>query len=186
MFRFFRSASAMLVFLLAVYLCGVASASEFPAPDNAVEDVTLPPVTVETSEGDKEITVNVTVVNESPAPSEDDSFSAVSDSVDDVPLVSYAPVNSAGSDSGVVVRDFVPTLKNGRSPLLDSVLTILGTYQPRTVTVSTYLDDGSIVQSEEPVPGLAGLDWDWLAGVVLFTMALYCIFRMIGGLLRWT
>lgn len=186
MLRFFRSASALLVLVLAVCLCGVAVASELPVPDDAADDVTPPAVTVETREDGKDITVNVTVVNEQPQALEEVTPATIPDDMD-FPMSSETPdVVGAGSDVGVVVRDLVPAQEVSRSPLLDSVSALLGEYQPRTVTVSTYLTDGSVVLSEEPVLGLAGLDWDWLAGVVLFALALYCIFRMIGGLLRWT
>lgn len=71
------------------------------------------------------------------------------------------------------------------SSLGSAVLGLFGSYTPETYTVTTYLPDGSAVTSTEIVPGLAGLDYEWIAGAVLFTLALYCIFRMIGGLLKW-
>ena len=71
------------------------------------------------------------------------------------------------------------------SSLGSAVLGLLGSYTPETYTVTTYLPDGSAVTSTEIVPGLAGLDYEWIAGAVLFTLALYCIFRMIGGIFRW-
>ena len=71
------------------------------------------------------------------------------------------------------------------SSLGSAVLGLLGSYTPETYTVTTYFPDGSAVTSTEIVPGLAGLDYEWIAGAVLFTLALYCIFRMIGGLLKW-
>ena len=71
------------------------------------------------------------------------------------------------------------------SSLGSAVLGLLGSYTPDTYTVTTYLPDGSAVTSTEIVPGLAGLDYEWIAGAVLFTLALYCIFRMIGGIFRW-
>lgn len=33
------------------------------------------------------------------------------------------------------------------------------------------------------VCGLAGLDWPWLAGVALFGLTLYCVLRLIGGVI---
>lgn len=70
---------------------------------------------------------------------------------------------------------------------LSSVITALfGEYQPRTQTVTDYLSDGSSVTYQQYVPGLAGLDYEWLASVTLFALALYCILRMIGGALKWS
>lgn len=70
---------------------------------------------------------------------------------------------------------------------LSSVITALfGEYQPRTQTVTDYLSDGSSVTYQQYVPGLAGLDYEWLTSVSLFALALYCILRMIGGALKWS
>lgn len=84
-----------------------------------------------------------------------------------------------------IVYDVVPVEVTSRSPLLDAMTALFGNYQPRTYMVSTYLEDGTIVSSEEIVPGLAGLDWEWVVGAGLFIMSLYCIFKVIGGLLKW-
>ncbi len=34
----------------------------------------------------------------------------------------------------------------------------------------------------EIVPGLAGLDWPWLAGTALFAIMLFCLFKLLGGI----
>lgn len=72
-----------------------------------------------------------------------------------------------------------------RSSLVAVLEQIFGEYNPRTYSVTTYLNDGTAVSSVEYVPGLAGLDWAWISGVGIFSLALYCIFRMIGGLFKW-
>jgi hypothetical protein len=41
-----------------------------------------------------------------------------------------------------------------------------------------------IATSTEFVPGLAGLDYAWIAGAVLFALMLAGFLRLIGGLLR--
>ena len=74
----------------------------------------------------------------------------------------------------------------GSSSLGSAVTALFGSYTPRTQTVTEYLSDGTTVSYTEVVPGLAGLDWPWITSVALFAMALYCIFRMIGGLMKWT
>lgn len=79
----------------------------------------------------------------------------------------------------------VSAVSGGSSGLGSIVESLLGTYSPKTYLVTTYMPDGSYVESHEIVPGLAGLDYEWIAGAVLFTLALYCIFRMIGGIFRW-
>jgi len=78
------------------------------------------------------------------------------------------------------------TASTAPSDSIPGVLTALfGEYTPRTQTVTQYLSDGTEVSSTQIVPGLAGLDWLWLSSVVLFGMGLYCVFRAIGGCLRW-
>ena len=64
------------------------------------------------------------------------------------------------------------------------VVSLFGEYTPKTYSVTTYLSDGSTVTTTEYVPGLAGLDWPWLAGVVLFALVLWSFFRLLGGVLR--
>lgn len=98
---------------------------------------------------------------------------------------SDVPVVQVVDSSQTVVYDVVAPDASSRSALLDAVISLFGNYQPRTYTVTTYLEDGSTVQSQEFVSGLAGLDYEWIAGAGLFIMALYCIFRTIGGMMKW-
>lgn len=54
---------------------------------------------------------------------------------------------------------------------------LFGEYQPRTQT------DGDVTSA---VPGLAGVDWPWIASAVLFSICVFCVFRLIGGIFKWT
>mgnify|MGYP003300133703 CR=1 FL=1 len=71
-----------------------------------------------------------------------------------------------------------------RSQLGVAMVEIFGEYSPRTQTVTTYLSDGTAVQSVEVVPGLAGLDWVWLSSVGLFALFLFCLMRLMGGAVK--
>lgn len=119
-------------------------------------------------------------------PEEDVESDAVEDtsSGDVVDKEAGASVVSVDS-SVVVVKDVADRIDVERTSLLDAVYALFGEYTPRTYVVTTYLDDGTEIQSTEVIPGLAGLDYDWIAGVSVFVLALYCIFRMIGGMFRW-
>lgn len=64
------------------------------------------------------------------------------------------------------------------------IASIFGEYQPRTQTVTDYLSDGSAVTSQQIVPGLAGLDWPWIAGVSLFALVLASFLKLVGVLLK--
>ncbi len=97
-----------------------------------------------------------------------------SEGVDVVPAV---PSGSVSNYEGDTVGTY--------TSLVDAVNSLFGRYNPRTHVVTTYLSDGTTVETVEVLPGLAGLDYAWLASVLLFALALYCIFRMIGGLFRW-
>ena len=148
--------------------------SEDPAPE--VSEV--PDTSVE-----EEVTdVPETPVEEEVSSSDGDSSTGSSDSTD---TGTQIPVVQIDQSSFPAVYNVIETETVSRSPLLDAVTALFGNYQPRTYMVTTYLDDGSVVESEEIVPGLAGLDYEWLTGAALFLMALYCIFRMIGGLSKW-
>ena len=143
-------------------------ASEDPAPveSEVIPDDTQSPVEEELPADDGDSAADPVVP--------DDTGST------DVPVVQVD--TSVGSPT---VYNINQTEAVSRSPLLDVITSLFGEYQPRIYQVTTYLEDGTAVQSEEIVPGLAGLDYNWLAGVALFVMSLYCIFRMIGGLAKW-
>lgn len=55
------------------------------------------------------------------------------------------------------------------------IITLFGEYVPLMSTV------GDIPQY---VIGIAGLDFAWIAGVFLFSVVLYCLLRMIGGIFK--
>lgn len=61
---------------------------------------------------------------------------------------------------------------------------IFGHYQPLTQEVKHYFPDGSSFLSTEYVEGAAGLDYTYIASVVIFIIALYCVFRIIGGVFK--
>ena len=70
-------------------------------------------------------------------------------------------------------------------PTMRSALTaIFGEYTPRTQTVSTYYDGQLLDTSTEYVPGLAGMDMEWIAGVIVFTVLLYCLMKLLGGVFK--
>lgn len=60
------------------------------------------------------------------------------------------------------------------------LLAIFGEYTP--LTAPTLTATGEIV--DVAIPGMAGVDWPYLAGVVLFGLVLYCFFRLVGVLLK--
>lgn len=52
---------------------------------------------------------------------------------------------------------------------------VFGTYTPITY------NDGSI----DIIPsGMAGVDWQYLAGVIVFCVFIYSLFRFLGGIFR--
>jgi len=66
-----------------------------------------------------------------------------------------------------------------------AVQALFGTYTPRVQTVATYYNGEQIAVEEQYVPGLAGLDWEWLAGFAVFCLMLYCLFRLLGGSVKY-
>ena len=88
------------------------------------------------------------------------------------PLYSILSLDASERDTpGDTVRDVLEGL--------------FGEYTPRTQTVTQYLPDGSSVTYQEYVSGVAGMDWDWLASVAIFILILYCLFRLLGGVLTY-
>lgn len=68
--------------------------------------------------------------------------------------------------------------------LAQVVVSIFGEYRPRIETVTSVDDAGVETVSESIVPGLAGLDWPWLAGAVLFAIMLHGFLALIGVVLK--
>lgn len=56
--------------------------------------------------------------------------------------------------------------------MLTIIQNIFGTYVPITNT------DGTIAQ------GLAGVNFEWLAGFILFALMLWCSLRILGGVIK--
>lgn len=61
---------------------------------------------------------------------------------------------------------------------------MFGEYTPKTQTVTTYFDGEPLDVSTEYVPGVAGMDMEWIASVLLFGVVVYCLFRLLGGMVR--
>ncbi len=158
---FFRKISppVVLVLVLAV-LPGHAFAVEGdtppPAPDVSVPDSGNDTFTLSGSD----VTVNV---------EKHDTLSVASVPAD-------APDGPDGSPHAA--GDMEP------STLAGTIRSLFGSYTPRTQTVTTYYDGQPIAVEEQIVPGLAGLDFEWLSGVAIFALVTFCLFRLLGGVLR--
>lgn len=105
---------------------------------------------------------------------------------DDVAQLLTASLPDGTSDAVYAVTvsdlDTASTPASGSLPALVSA--VLGEYNPRTQTVTTYLYDGSTVTAVEPVPGIAGLDWYWIGGLFLFALVLWSFFRFLGVIFK--
>lgn len=80
------------------------------------------------------------------------------------------------------------TLNDGSeysSVMADVIQDVLGEYQRQTYTVVEVDSDGNVIgTSTEYVPGLAGLDYHWLAGALFFALFITGLFKLLGGLFR--
>lgn len=146
-------------------------------PETVPETVTEPetlnepvidPVTVDTGDS-SQVVVNVNVpAQEEPAPGDEVEEEFIEPSV---ATYSMTTLGDTGTEDETLSL-----------PL--ALESLFGKYEPRTQTVTEVLSDGSTIEYEQYVPGVAGMDWDWIASVSLFSMALYCVFRAIGGCLK--
>lgn len=149
-------------------------------PVHAVESDNLEPtegetpVSVETTTTEENgVIVNVTLPPQAQSESLADSESVSLDS-QTVQVVSISPptLYSAGASDSAAPA------------MADVVVQILGTYQPKTYTVDEYNAQGELVStSVQYVPGLAGLDYHWISGATIFALFLFCLLKMVGGLL---
>lgn len=98
--------------------------------------------------------------------------------------VTMSPVMAEKQSNSVAVynADDPAAPSDGSLPAL--IGRVFGTYSPRTQTVTVYLDDGTTVESTEVIPGVAGMDFYWLAGVGLFSLVLWSFFRFLGVVLK--
>lgn len=104
------------------------------------------------------------------------------------------PAESSGSStvvnvipsSEVVSRtvEINPYVEGEGGALVSVVNTVFGDYQPRTQTVTEVLSDGSTVTYTETIEGLAGLDWYWLGGVLIFCIVLLSFFKLLGSVFK--
>ena len=69
--------------------------------------------------------------------------------------------------------------------MVDVITSVLGEYRRQTYTVEQYDSSGELIAtSTEYVPGLAGLDYAWITGAILFGLVLAAGFKLLGGLIR--
>lgn len=137
------------------------------------------PVTVETiSTEDEGVTVNVTIdqtVPEAAPENVADDKTVVSEVVSDVRTFS------------VTSPDVLEAAQSNDVPavMADVIVSVLGEYQRQTYTVQEVDSSGNVIAtSTEYVPGLAGLDYHWITGAILFVMFIGGIFKLLGGLIR--
>lgn len=148
-----------------------------PETETVTEPETEPETqttTVETGESGQ-VVVNVNV----PATTEETTADEPESEPDESAVVPYSmtSLDETGDETATDETEAVSL-----SAALES---LFGKYEPRTQTVTEVLSDGSVIEYQEYVPGVAGMDWDWIATVGLFSMFLYCVLRMIGGCLKW-
>lgn len=142
----------------------------FPVRAVEEDDSELAPeetVSVEAQVDDKDIIVNVIFPAATPAPAP-----------------AYPEINVVNDVYPAYSTSALDDLPAPGSTLSETVTALFGPYTPRTQTVTQYLEDGSVITYQEVLPGLAGLDWPWLASVGLFALFLFGLLRLTGGLLK--
>ena len=102
----------------------------------------------------------------------------IPESVDSIAPTVYTVVDGRGmtayADEGGAESDSV--LKN-------LVVSIFGAYEPiLTTTTVTETIDGEVVTTllDTVADGVAGVDFEWLTGVVIFCIVLFSFFRIVG------
>lgn len=162
---------------------GAGAVDQGGTPSVTVAPVTLPqPLQVELTLIDGNAALGDSPAPEiTPPPAVDDTTQAMLDRLAD--LEANTEDNALGISAGVASVSALDPEQPNREGLAGVVASIFGDYTPRTYTTSTYIN-GEVVTGMEVVPGLAGLDWHWIAGVALFAIMLFCFFKLLGGI--WT
>ena len=81
----------------------------------------------------------------------------------------------------VVIDDYEVGADSGLSGIVNAVF---GEYQPRTQTVTEVRSDGTTTTYTEVVGGLAGLDWYWFGGLLVFSIVLFSFFKLLGTVFK--
>ena len=69
--------------------------------------------------------------------------------------------------------------------MIELMQSIFGSYSPHTYTQYVYDAAGNLLDSYEVIAeGAAGVDWAYIGGVAIFAVALLCVFKLIGTLLK--
>ena len=97
---------------------------------------------------------------------------------------SYTSVVDVGGSEVPVMEDTFGDAPVDSISLPGFLRAMFGEYTPKTQTVTTYFDGQLLDVTTEYVPGIAGMDMEWIASVALFGMVVYCLFRMLGGMVR--
>ena len=89
-------------------------------------------------------------------------------------------------------RSCSPAVRPSEAPVevLDGlkalVTSVFGEYTPITTTsviTETVGDETHQYLVETVAPGAAGVDYEWLAGVFLFGILLFCLMKLLGGVI---
>ena len=145
------------------------------------EELILAPLSGDTAEtGATDVETEVTNADEIPETDIGDSFD--SSSIDGGDTIVNVVSGSEVTSRVVSVDPYV--IEDGDGSLLALVNSVFGDYQPRTQTVTEVYSDGSIVTYTEVVDGLAGLDYYWLGGVLVFCIVLWSFFKFLGGIFK--
>ena len=126
------------------------------------------------------VTVNVTITQPETVPA-----SAEEDPVEDeAPAAEVLAVDAAYTVTSPTVLE-VTESEDTDPVMVDVITSVLGEYRRQTYTVEQYDSNGDLIAtSTEYVPGLAGLDWAWITGALLFGLVLSAGFKLLGGFIR--
>lgn len=148
--------------------------------ETPVEEPAEPPVDVETTTTEEEgVTVNVTITQPA-ATLEETSEEALVE--DEEIAVEVIPESSSYTVTSPVVLA-VPYSDDDTSSMVQVITNVLGEYQRITYTTEEYDANGDLVAvSTEYVPGLAGLDYAWITGALLFGLLISGGLKLLGRL----
>lgn len=134
------------------------------------------PVSTEVTKTEEGVTVNVTI--EQPAVAQEPITENVqTDLVDPYSVSTFS----------VTQPDVLETVQSDGdvSVMADVIKNVLGEYQRQTYTVQELDSEGNVISTSTMyVEGLAGLDYHWLAGALIFVVFFTGSFKLLGGLIR--
>lgn len=146
----------------------------------------VPAPAVDTGIEENNISEEVQVNEDMPVFEDENADSVLPGLLEDTETVVDIPTEKSDSITLYAVPNSGVSSVSVSTGIKSLIESIFGTYEPvKANAVYTEVVNGEIVNTiyETVPPGISGVDFTWCAGVLLFAILLYCLMKLLGGVL---